>query len=517
MTTSMRHSWEMGQTMHKVCALIMLLAAATAGATEIIDGVDQAVDKAYVGARIESTDGTRITLTGSDAYIDQAGNTNAPVRMTKAGDGLSTLDNDMIITAPQLADGFTTIADGGKLKIADRIEDNIGLNSFRVTALGSYSVYGMVDGIVDGFIDQAGIDLVASTGQTYVASTPYYYSSFQDGTAYALTNSGSKAGVDVAGGSIDGVNEDFSFSYWTRNTWDHNFEWVLFAKDNAGNLLQILHQNVNGRIDWNWRAGGDLVSFTLPAGYNTGWHHHVFLWDHTASTAHMYVDGAAIGSPQSMSTVDTIAGDKDFRIAIAEGDSEVRGTFDEFWFWKSLLTAEQITNMYNGGAGVYGNSANSPYDTAYLGFHFDEGTGTATTDASGNGNTGAATGGDSAFTWTDEDTLVESPLTQYDMVLVSEEFLALAEPDTMRVLFSADPTTNAVSPNTNLIARVSRDGGTTMTAVDLSYQGIISDTLRIYSGIADVSAQPAGTNLVYEIVATNSLLINIVDASLTWN
>jgi hypothetical protein len=46
---------------------------------------------------------------------------------------------------------------------------------------------------------------------------------------------------------------------------------------------------------------------------------------------------------------------------------------DEIGVWSRALTALEITNLYNGGNGVYGDVTNTIYASAFItGWHLDE-------------------------------------------------------------------------------------------------------------------------------------------------
>lgn len=51
---------------------------------------------------------------------------------------------------------------------------NIALNAFRIAVNGGLSVQNMVDGVVDEFTDETGVDTVTSTDETYDAAGDYY-------------------------------------------------------------------------------------------------------------------------------------------------------------------------------------------------------------------------------------------------------------------------------------------------------------------------------------------------------
>jgi len=74
------------------------------------------------------------------------------------------------------------------------LEQNILLNAFRIAVNGSLTQFGMVDGIMDEFEDESGVDTGASENETYDSSNDLYYPyesvSNEDPTSDMLSQSG---------------------------------------------------------------------------------------------------------------------------------------------------------------------------------------------------------------------------------------------------------------------------------------------------------------------------------------
>ena len=56
----------------------------------------------------------------------------------------------------------------------DKLQDNIMLNAFRIAVNGSLTQFNMLDGIVDEYEDESGIDNVNSTNESYNSTDDYY-------------------------------------------------------------------------------------------------------------------------------------------------------------------------------------------------------------------------------------------------------------------------------------------------------------------------------------------------------
>ena len=101
-----------------------------------------------------------------------------------------------------------------------------------------------------------------------------------------------------------------------------------------------------------------------------------------------------------------------------------------------------------------------------------------------------------------------------DMTAISDTVTALAQPDEAHlVLWEED--VDSVTPNTDLLAYVTRDGGTTWTQATLTEEANLS-TGRILTGTADISAQPAGTSMAWKLITANTKELKIHGVGLEW-
>ena len=84
------------------------------------------------------------------------------------------------------------------------------------------------------------------------------------------------------------------------------------------------------------------------------------------------------------------------------------------------------------------------------------------------------------------------------------------------VVFQEDVTSTTL--NTDIIASVSRDGGSNFTNVTLADEGYVvgASGQRILAGIVDISGQPSGTSLRWKIALANNQS-KIHGVSLAWN
>ena len=109
-----------------------------------------------------------------------------------------------------------------------------------------------------------------------------------------------------------------------------------------------------------------------------------------------------------------------------------------------------------------------------------------------------------------------APAVATSATIVSNAFTASSEPSTSRmVVFQENIDTPTL--NTDIIASVSRDGGSTFTNVTLSDEGYVtgSSGQRILSGIATISGQPSGTSMRWKLALANNQS-KIHGVSLSW-
>lgn len=102
------------------------------------------------------------------------------------------------------------------------------------------------------------------------------------------------------------------------------------------------------------------------------------------------------------------------------------------------------------------------------------------------------------------------------MTLISAAFTAAAAPTLARIAVQAKPI-SAITINTDLIASVSRDGGTTWTAATLVAESTLADgtTIYVHDGLS-IAAQPSGTSMKWKVVTANNKAIEINGVGLRW-
>ena len=90
-----------------------------------------------------------------------------------------------------------------------------------------------------------------------------------------------------------------------------------------------------------------------------------------------------------------------------------------------------------------------------------------------------------------------------DMTLVSNSTTAQAVPTKADVVLTYTNGAGTATINTDLIASVSRDNGTTYTAVTLASQGTTGRQTILTASNVDISGQPSGTSMVWKVATTS--------------
>ncbi|MDA2936242.1 DUF2341 domain-containing protein [Patescibacteria group bacterium AH-259-L05] len=229
------------------------------------------------------------------------------------------------------------------------------------------------------------------------------------GKACPITNgpTGGAVGKFAKGGSFDGV-DDYIDAGTNSNLnprqqgWAASF-WVKSTQKTSGNGGYVRTMGrINGGAYWLLRThtnGGDFAVLQICDGTNCAsvngqttvtdgvWHHVVAVYDYDSKKTYMYRDGVVDGTNDwSGITMGDINPSATLHIGQANYVTEMfNGTLDEVRVYNRALSAQEVSLLYTWAPGPVGY------------WKMDEGTGTTTADASGNGNTGTLTNGP---TWT---------------------------------------------------------------------------------------------------------------------
>ena len=109
-----------------------------------------------------------------------------------------------------------------------------------------------------------------------------------------------------------------------------------------------------------------------------------------------------------------------------------------------------------------------------------------------------------------------APGSATSTTIVSNSFTAGSAPSTSRIVVFQE-NIDSITLNTDLIASVSRDGGSTFSTVTLADEGYVtgSSGQRILAGVVTISGQPSGTNMRWKLALANNAS-KVHGVSLSW-
>ena len=507
--------------------------------TKVVGGV-------IADSSITSTDITDSTITNAKMAVDPSNASNL-----SSGD----------VPAAQL-DNIPT----------DGLKGDIALLAFKTQANGNLARYNLVDQSVDAFEDATGISASDSTNEVRDASGKYYSGAVAatggtktqvtiSSTVYDLftftedgtLTSGAAANVDilvVGGGGSGGKN--------------------IGGGGGAGGLVYKPAQAITAS-SYGITIGGGGV-YTAPSGPGNNGGDSVFDTAGVTNTLTGKGGGAGGGhAPPASGVVGGSGGADGGGSGSAAAANQASQPGDSGTYGFGNAGAEGVGSPYAagggggaGGAGVAGvNSPSQKGGDGGVGKDYSGTFGTgvgasgwfagggggsvepaAPVGAGGTGGGGAGstypgtgtdgtanTGGGGGGTTTTLGATggsgvviirsAENALSSYNnMTLVSNAITAQAQPTKADVVLTYTNAAGTAAINTDLIASVSRDGGTTYTPVTLASQGTTAGHTILTANDVSISGQPAGTSMRWKVATANqsgSKATRIHAVSLGWS
>jgi len=186
---------------------------------------------------------------------------------------------------------------------------------------------------------------------------------------HAIVLDGTSAYVQAAN-LVESSVTAYSLAMWFQTT--STAQQVLFANrgvtvtSGKSLTLEMGQMGHSGHLQWLLDQDGWGIGVESTSTYADGsWHHVVATWTAPANTPvaysqfALYVDGAAIGT--SNFTINCNCGGVDSPLSGAQGAQIgtssawsifFAGSLDELGAWNRALDASDVTELYNGGAGV---------------------------------------------------------------------------------------------------------------------------------------------------------------------
>lgn len=181
-------------------------------------------------------------------------------------------------------------------------------------------------------------------------------------TEYLSITNASQTGLDFSG--------DFAFAFWyktARNGTQMLIDKMYTSGQYAYSMRYIGSLNrprFNISDDGTSDRQMDWLNVDLEG--NT-WRHIVFQYDATAKEGELYVNAVSQGTRASGAAATGVhQGTDTFNIGARNGTTPMDGGIDEFLAYSKLLTATDISNLYNGGSGIPYDAGGAPPAATFI-------------------------------------------------------------------------------------------------------------------------------------------------------
>ncbi|MFD0733707.1 LamG-like jellyroll fold domain-containing protein [Planotetraspora mira] len=439
---------------------------------------------------------TKDAGTSSGTSVNQAGVAGGPTqkwKLVSAGPGLYKVVNTasglvLGVKDASSGNGASAVVEtdtGGNTQLWQVIPDGKGHNK-----LVSYD-----SGLalaVDGMSKTSGAQVV-QWSDTTVTSSGAGGTRVAGRLGNAVALSGSNQYVNVPRGAVSGVTGDFTVSTWVNPTKNSTWSRVFDFGTGASNYMFLtLNKNTGLRfaITTSGAGGEQQISSTTSLPLNT-WS--LVTVTVSGTTGTLYVNGQVAGTNTSLTLHPSNLGNTTqnwIGRSQYSGDPYLAAAVDDFNVYGRALTASEVSALAGGQAGT-GN---------VLRYTFDETTGTAVADSSGNGRNA---------------TVVSSPAPATSDAAVLDHFWTLTPyPTINRVSVAADAAVSGTQTFTADLGGTASD--VSYTYIELNHGGVwLTDNTKAPGShndglhpnlVVDTTAYPNGTyKLKIDAVGTNGL------------
>lgn len=447
----------------------------------------------------------KLTTKGDVLYHN--GTTETRLGVGASGQILTTDTNDNLLWANP--------AEGDQL-----FNSNVLLNSYRTAENIDLSVLKMIDGAVDAFTDEAGVDTTASTNEAF-NSTNDLYTPADDGTGITVPmvnfdgTADSLRVSETALGQSDG--KSFLISVWIDPSSNNRVARLISM---GGGETFVLDRTPSQQIRVFLRGPGSLtvigdIKSTTTVPTTNGPHHVLIAIDMANTTIQIRIDGGPVetnlvATAIVNNTIDFANGDLiigAFSISIPDLDWE--GEMGHFYLAEEYLdisTAANLAKFYDNGNPVdLGSDGSTPTGTAPIIF-LNNPVATWQNNLGSGGNftvNGAITAG----------TDIVVPGDPEDLTLISNSQTAQEDPNDANILLLAEVVGADIVLNTDIKASVSQDGGTNFTQVTLEDAGEFEDG-NLLTG--SVGLPGTGTDMKWKVETFNNKGLNLHGVGLEW-
>lgn len=448
------------------------------------------------------------TLTTKGDVLYHNGTSETRLAVGASGQILTTDSNDNLLWANP--------AEGDQL-----FNSNVLLNSYRTAENLDLTVLKMIDGAVDAFTDETGVDTTASTNEEFDNVNSLYQPVGSPFAVPFVTFDGTNDYLTISDTALGGGSgKKFLFSAWYRSNANGGGDQIFIGTPN--NRIQINKNASNDTIRFVALSAttnlGD-VSSTTAVKVADGLTHILVAIDmdnsNSADRVKMRINGGAVetlivSTPIANDFID-IGSNGSFGVgANPNGTALVNGEFGQLYFAEEFLdisTAANLAKFYDNGNPVdLGSNGSIPTGTQPLIF-LDKPLANWQDNLGSGGNfteVGELTAG--------TDVVVAS--TPENMTLISNSQTAKFDPSGANILLLADKIVDD-DLNENIIASVRRNGVDNFALVNLENVGDFEDG-SLYTGTVDLSGQSSGTDMQWKVETLNNIELNLHGVGLEW-
>ena len=336
-------------------------------------------------------------------------------------------------------------------------------NHWFINQVPGDSLWGSTTALIRGGASNAVVDL-STSAMTFTSSGVTTVAGSKQDT-YSLSFSGSGSYLTATNpGTATQFSGDFTVQFWVKPTLPASGAQVyLFcttATDNTGASINMMLINKSGTqyIDFNY-AGTDVeVANPMTSG---AWSY--VEWSRVSGTHKASINGVQVAS----------------------------------WANATNFSEGKLTL----GADRNGTSYYNPFTGLIEGFRITK------------------AGRDVApFTPPTAPFLTGLPISSSSGSILSIPFGAVSTPSTVNMLLRyQDVNSVGIALNTDVVLKISRDGGTTWATAAMTDGGAYDSSSRMAVAVVDVSGQPAGTSLKYQIVLATTKSLSFRGIGILWS
>ena len=292
-------------------------------------------------------------------------------------------------TANSLEDNITTEATpGGKIQVADRVQNQIADNSVGVVLATSTAGFTPTAAKADFFSDSNGKENSISTGDTDAyfnasgsdyeigaAKTPWLHYLLNETSGTNVDNTGSSATDGTAAGVTSWVSgklnnalqlnalghitsgitsypsaTTFILAMWVKFT-AHTVYQTLYYKRTSSDGVIINYNNSPSQLEFWLNATGSQLNHSWTPTDDV-WYHLIFWYDKATGKQRIYIDGAQVAETNYSTDIGSNSQQALFGSSSTDGTDRFNGVLDDVRIYTTALSQQDIDFLYNSGNGT---------------------------------------------------------------------------------------------------------------------------------------------------------------------